>query len=408
MVHIKRFFGLLLICIALLPTFLVPEVRVSAKTVRDLENELNKYIEDQRKNQNEQQQTEQEITNTKANIDNINATINQMGEEVKQINEELVKLNEDIEAKDKEIKSIINFLQVANGESEYLEYAFGAQSFTDFIYRVAVTEQLTNYNDELIDEFNQMITDKNNRKEALRLKEIDLNKQQEKLKVELKKLGSKMTSLYDISADLDETIKAQKEIIQNYKDRGCKLDDNIDTCGRGVLPNNTRFWRPIAYGQITSHFGNRCFWLNGSYTCDFHTGLDLSGSGLGSPIYATASGTVALVDQIGCGGNYVLIHHKVNGQYYTSMYMHLYQVYVKTGDFVDKNTVIATMGGDPGVTWWDGCSTGAHLHFTLMNGLAGTDFWMWSDGFYANIFNPQYAVNLPSGYWYDDRITWYK
>ena len=63
----------------------------------------------------------------------------------------------------------------------------------------------------------------------------------------------------------------KKEIIQNYKDRGCKLDDNIDTCGRGVLPNNTRFWRPIAYGQITSHFGNRCFWLNGSYTLNFES-----------------------------------------------------------------------------------------------------------------------------------------
>ena len=251
-----------------------------------------------------------------------------------------------------------------------------------------------------------MITEKNNRKEALRLKEIDLNKQQEKLKAELKKLGSKMTSLYDISADLDETIAAQKEIIQSYKDRGCNLDDDIKTCGK-FLPNNTRFWRPIDYGQITSHFGNRCFWLNGSYVCDFHTGTDLSGSGLGSPIYATASGTVALVDQIGCGGNYVVIHHKVNGQYYSSMYMHMYQVYVNNGDHVDKNTVIGTMGGDPSVTWWDGCSTGAHVHFTLMNGLAGTDYWLWSDGFYANLFNPQYAVNLPSGVWYNDRMTWY-
>lgn len=407
LIHIKRVLSILLIVVVLIPCFIVPEYRTSAKTLGDLEAELRQYEADLKKNQEDKEKTNQDIATTKANIDNINATIKQIGEQVKQINEEIVELGKKIEASDKEIKAIINFLQIANGESEYLEYAFGAQTYTDFIYRVAVTEQLSKYNEQLINEFNDLIKQNNQKKEDLRNKESELNKEQENLKAELAKLGNRMNELYDISVDLDEQISVQRDLIQNLKDRGCNTNDDINTCGK-VLPNNTRFWRPVDYGQISSYFGNRCFWLNGKWTCDFHTGLDISGSGLGSNVYATASGTVAgITYRYHCGGNYLFIHHKVNGQYYTSMYMHLLDVYVQPGDHVDRNTVIGAMGGDPSVTWWDGCSTGAHVHFSLLYGLVGTDYWAWSGDFYANLLNPQDYVNTPGGVWWNDRYTWY-
>lgn len=43
-------------------------------------------------------------------------------------------------------------MQISEGDNVYLEYIFEATSFTDFIYRSAIVEQLTKYNDELIDD----------------------------------------------------------------------------------------------------------------------------------------------------------------------------------------------------------------------------------------------------------------
>ena len=52
-----------------------------------------------------------------------------------------------------------------DGESAYLEYTFGARDFTDFIYRTAVAEQLTKYNETLIDEFNKSIEESKQKQE---------------------------------------------------------------------------------------------------------------------------------------------------------------------------------------------------------------------------------------------------
>ena len=106
--------------------------------------------------------------------------------EIKTINNQLViiekdveKLQKDIEKKDKEIKKIMKFVQVSNGESAYLEYAFGASSFTDFIYRVSVAEQLSNYNDELIKEYNQDIKNLEQKQKELVNKQTELSKKEQ-------------------------------------------------------------------------------------------------------------------------------------------------------------------------------------------------------------------------------------
>lgn len=387
---------------------LTPYMMVAdAKTLGDLKKELADLEAKAKSNQEEAAMTQAEIARTRANIDSIQTTIKQIGIEVTEINAEIARLNLEIASSEKEIKAIVNFLQLAQGESAYLEYAFGAQDFTDFIYRVAVTEQLTDYNDKLIIEFNQMIEDGKQKQIELAAKEVELNKQQKGLEVELSKLGSRLNEIYDITVDVKDQIKTQKEIIKTYEDRGCKESDNIATCGRGVLPNNTRFWRPVNAGIVTSVYGDRCFMLNGSWYCDFHTGTDIGGMATGSPIYATASGTVAAITwQASCGGNQVLIHHQVNGRYYTSQYLHMLNIYVRAGDIVTRDTIIGTVGGDSS-TWWDRCSTGTHLHFGLNNGLVGVDYIVWSSAFYANLINPQSMVNLPSGVWYQNRLNQY-
>lgn len=385
-------------------------LKIEAKTLGDLKKELQALEKQQSDANYNKQLTKDQINNIYKNIESINTQINNISTERKQLIEEIEKLNIEIEKRDQEMKDIINFLQISNGESAYLEYAFGAKDFTDFIYRVAVSEQLTSYNDNLIKEYNSLIEQNNNRKIELNNKEKELENAQQRSKEELGKLGNKLNEINDLTLSLTEEIKLQKEAIDLYQNKlGCKDNEDIETCGRNYLPPGTAFYRPVVTGYVTSEFGNRCYMLNGGWTCDFHSGMDLSTSSYAPPIYAAANGLVALVYRNNCGGNQVYVHHNINGVTYTTHYAHLLSVNVKQGDVVTTNTIIGYMGGVPSVTPWDQCSTGQHLHFAIAKGLHPSSNTNWWSAYIASQLNPRNYVNFPSGAynWFNDRLIKY-
>lgn len=119
-------------------------------------------------------------------------------------------------------------------------------------------------------------------------------------------------------------------------------------------------WPTNRPSVITSPYSYRC--LRG--VCKTHEGIDISGTGRWSPIYAIADGTVVNVSPAcsSChqwsNGNYVVIKHDNN---YYSAYLHLQDFNVKEGQTVEKGDVIAYMGDS-------GYATGVHLHLGLYEG----------------------------------------
>lgn len=100
-----------------------------------------------------------------------------------------------------------------------------------------------------------------------------------------------------------------------------------------------------------------------------HNGTDIvPGKGGKAPyIEAFADGKVlrAKVSTAAGGGfgHYVVIQHKIDGEYYTSLYAHLVEgsIQVKAGQKVTAGTVIGKMGTT-------GMSTGVHLHWEIWKG----------------------------------------
>ncbi len=126
---------------------------------------------------------------------------------------------------------------------------------------------------------------------------------------------------------------------------------------------NGAFVRPNA-SRVSSVFGVRRYY-NGVFANDYyHKGVDYAG-GYGSPIVATAAGKIRLVGKEAEGfhahGNVVGIDH---GQGVLSIFLHLQDINVKEGDFVQPGQKIGTVGST-------GASTGPHLHWGLyVNGIA--------------------------------------
>lgn len=396
MKYVKKIFSILLIIVIMTVTFILPSnTRVDAKTLRTLKAELKDAEDRYQKNKNEKELTEQQISSKRNRVSEINKEIDDIQEEMVNLEEEIEQLNINIEKKEKEIKQIVNYYQLSSGQSAYLEYIFNAQSFTDFIYRAAIAEQLSNYNDKLVDEFNQMIENNKAKEKELAAKTVSLNQRQTELQAEIADLGSHLSEVMEINVSVEDEIKALRELVNTYENvYHCSLDETLEACTAKKLPPGTAFFRPVVSGHISSDYGARTYMLNGRRVTDYHYGIDFATSH-GTPVYSIANGRVAwIIRKASCGGNMVFVHHTVNGKDYTSGYFHLATINVSIGDTVTFNTVVGTVGGSPGIETWDRCSSGSHVHLQM-----STTHIEAKDGFYtrflARRINPRSVVNIP-------------
>ena len=115
-------------------------------------------------------------------------------------------------------------------------------------------------------------------------------------------------------------------------------------------------WPVPGHYRITSEFGSR---FGGA---DFHTGIDIAGSGgsiHGATVVAANSGTVRFTNWSHTPGRgygiYLIIDH---GGGVSTLYAHLSNISVNVGDVVVRGDPI----GNVGSTGW---STGPHLHFEV-------------------------------------------
>lgn len=105
--------------------------------------------------------------------------------------------------------------------------------------------------------------------------------------------------------------------------------------------------------RVASGFGYR---IDPVYkTTKFHAGLDFSAP-QGTPIYATADGTITTAGNSGNGyGNHVIINH---GYGYETLYGHMVRVKARNGQAVKRGEVIGWVGST-------GKSTGPHCHYEV-------------------------------------------
>ncbi len=109
-------------------------------------------------------------------------------------------------------------------------------------------------------------------------------------------------------------------------------------------PAGTGYLWPTSVSTLTQYFGWR------------HGGLDIAGP-IGSPLYATKSGTV-LKSQCGWNWGYGCYVHIDHGNGIQTIYAHASQLFVSAGDYVTQGQNIAAMGST-------GNSSGSHIHFEI-------------------------------------------
>lgn len=110
------------------------------------------------------------------------------------------------------------------------------------------------------------------------------------------------------------------------------------------------------YDCWPSTFGRRRSYNQSGYNY-FHTGLDVCGQ-VGTEIYAPAVGEVVFTGELTVRGNAIMVNH---GWGVYSGFMHLSEILVEIGDWVEPGQLIGKVGDT-------GRVTGPHLHWEIWAG----------------------------------------
>jgi murein DD-endopeptidase MepM/ murein hydrolase activator NlpD len=151
----------------------------------------------------------------------------------------------------------------------------------------------------------------------------------------------------------DDTFGLIRSLLESLESRLVEFRGDVER--RNALAAATPSLWP-AQGWLTSRMGPRQDPVSGEL--DFHSGLDIAAEA-GSPVYATAGGTVVESGYRASYGNLIVLDHGFGIQ---TRYGHLSKISVKAGDHVKRGDVIGKVGAT-------GKATGPHLHYeTLANG----------------------------------------
>lgn len=387
----------------------IPFMNVSAATLGEYKNELNNLKKKYEENETTKKKTEAEINQTKQEIAKINSQIDELNAQIDEINLDIEKRNESIAQMNEEIKSIVHYYQVTSAQNMYYEYVFNAESYTDFIYRFAVTEQLSEHREKMINEYNRLIEENKKKIEEIASKKVELSKLEDQARAKYDSLNGQLTGITTAGVSIQDEIKEMEKKVNTYQNTyKCSDTEEISACvyryNHPVTQNNTSNKKTynITVASASGFYLPISYWTHTYPFLHHDKGFDLS-TPEGQQVHPVADGIVSEIwHHYRCGGNMVWIVHNVNGKRYTSAYYHLKTYNVKIGDTVSHNDVIGLSGGiaiGNSYNSYDACTTGPHLHLQMAygwydpNSMFSGSYSSYSS-FDANSFNPTSVINF--------------
>lgn len=322
--------------------------------------------------------------------------------------------NADIEDQMEALCSRLRTIYMAGNASD-LEIILGAKDFSDFIDKMSLVKTLSNYDKELIDNINVKLVEITEQKSALEVDKADLEEQQATLEADQGELNTLLEENDEILRNLYATSDDAKNALEGAALQSEEIEDQITAyyaqqqaaqqnssssssggnsssgssssgssssggSSSGGGSSSSGYYdspTPSASGYVwpvPGFYYRSSEWNEDRYTYN-HGAIDIAGGGImGATVIAADGGTVissyngcahnwGKYGSCGCGGgygNYVMVDHG-NGK--MTVYAHLTNAVVSSGQYVSKGQILGYVGST-------GYSTGPHLHFECrLNGV---------------------------------------
>lgn len=317
---------------------------------------------------NRKNAVDQEIALLHSQILNINQQVIAYGQLIADAQDDMDEESQRLDELNEKHKARIRAME-EGGTVSYWEVLFQASSFTDFLDRMAMIEEIAQLDQRRLEEIQQAADDLSSTQAKMQQELRSLAEAQQTLADSESLLAEKRTEsdglLRSLAAQkeefellLDDSEAKQdalmKEIAQKEKElANAQYEEKLAKLAlQGQNPPSNATWiTPVSGYTITSAFGMR---IHPVYKYALmHNGIDMA-CPQGTPIYATRAGTVTTASyQAGGAGYYVSINH---GDGFSSIYMHMTNYVVSSGQSVAAGQLIGYVGST-------GVSTGPHLHF---------------------------------------------
>ena len=369
---------ILLICFGAIYTYVYAENETEnniSNTATDLQtqrselqnqlNEANGQLENVQSNLSENlQQVEKldsRIETAEKELAEQESKITELKESISQLETELNTITEKYDKQVELFKQRMVAIYIA-GDTQYLDVLLNSSSLSDFISSYYIISQLTQIDEELI---NNLETKK---------KSMDLSMQ--KLENEKKELATIVENQTRTTRTLQNTKKMRENFIAKLSDEEKNLQEKIDEINQQYDIVNQQIlalaqqgidtayiggeleWPVPGYTRIASKFAMRVHPITGQYK--LHTGVDI-GAPEGANFVAANDGIVVKAELNAAYGNMVIIDH---GGGISTLYAHGSAILVEVGQSVKRGDSILKVGST-------GYSTGPHAHFEVrINGVA--------------------------------------
>lgn len=332
--------------------------------------ELQQKLEQSQKSKDAAEQKIKDLNSEKATIneelEELNSQIAEVENEVNEMNAAIAENEAQIAAQQEKIDIYDDqFKERArtmykHGSVSYLDVLFGANSFSDLMYKIQIVERIIGYDRDIIEQMYNAKTILENQKAE---KELNLQILENKQSEYNSKITLRNQKLEQINSDVEEArAQADKEDAEMaaLRNKIAQMSQNgqasSTSSGPSVASYGSMQWPSATSRYVTSQYGTRFHPIQKRYKT--HTGIDI-GAASGTPVLAAESGTVIMAQWNGGYGKCVVIDH---GGGITTLYGHNSSLNVSVGQKVSKGQQIALVGST-------GNSTGPHIHFeVLING----------------------------------------
>lgn len=172
--------------------------------------------------------------------------------------------------------------------------------------------------------------------------------------------------LVSARSSISEARASRKTLLKGVRADRLELEEHLDGIEKEESKIQAKLSGMPSGGPVKRGSGSLDYPANGTFTSPFgyrwgrlHGGIDIAVP-VGTPVHASAAGTVRIAGWVGGYGNYVCIDH---GGGLSTCYGHNSRLGVSVGQKVSQGQVIAASGNT-------GNSTGPHIHFeTRVNGV---------------------------------------
>lgn len=364
------------------------------KEQQETSKKLQQLKEDKEKQQEYKDTLDQQLYNIKQETYVIQAHINELDAKINEqqaaMADKQAEIDDNLDQLGQRLRAIY-----LGGEVSTLEILLQSQNATDLMTNMEVMQSITEHDKKLINTLQESMSQIKQEKEAIEADRAEVAAAKEQLDKKQAEINELVAESERVLAEINANISEANEHMHSLDEQSAEAAAAVDQWFRDYYANKA--WQDEIRDTLNNGGNGSGTIINGGVnsqgwmfpapgthglTSDFRDGRNhgawdiATGGCYGNPIVAARAGVVIQVNSDSWGGGYGTYAFVDHGDGYVTVYAHMSNRIVSTGQYVAQGQVLGYIGST-------GQSTGPHLHFEIrLNGVKQDPYY-----YYTEIYN---------------------